>query len=176
MWGILPFLCISVWWPWESATTYLLQSLVVQRLTFAHSCWYISVAWPADWAQCLLWKIIDSLELLKNKCRRVCEFLNKPNHSLQFNLPVLLAPALWLVFMALLSFGSMWILQCRQENRTQADCGTQGVLPLQIGSTWKRLGPVHLERNVVRTVKILTNEPLVCFLSVRKPYVTDVTS
>ena len=89
MWGILPFPCISVWWPWESATTYLLQSLVVQRLTFAHSCWYISVAWPADWAQCLLWKIIDSLELLKNKCRRVCEFLNKPNHSLQFNLPVL---------------------------------------------------------------------------------------
>lgn len=41
-----------------------------------------------------------------------------------------LAPALWLVFMALLSLGCMRLLQCRQEKRTEADCGTQGVLPL----------------------------------------------
>eukprot|EP00435_Cladocopium_sp_Y103_P069735 s818_g33.t2 len=40
-----------------------------------------------------------------------------------------LAPALWLVFMALLSFSCMWILQWRQETRT-ADCGT-GVLPAE---------------------------------------------
>lgn len=39
--GILPFLCTSEWWLWESVTTSLLLSLVVQHLTFAPSCWYI---------------------------------------------------------------------------------------------------------------------------------------